>query len=140
MRPLILVLFAVATLANGCRKYDLDVATLVTNPFDADHTGTMFIRVDSITKYSHAGGALHQQWTHCTIDPRLLQADDFKLRYLESTIPDTILVPRDQIVNGRYVFRNFNVQPGTTYCYTLDVLVNGNQLVRHQVDTCAIVP
>lgn len=138
MRIIALVTIGMLVLLCSCRKYDVDIASLNTSAFDPDGNGQSLLRIDSIRTVALVSGAVHQQRIHCTLDPLLLAADDFVVRYVESSIPDTVVLAPSAVQQGRITIHNQQVQLGTEYCFKLDILIEGGTIDQHRIDTCAV--
>jgi len=123
---------------HGCKKLEVDIGSLNTNPFDNEHTGAQFIRVDSVKCFPLGQGALHQQRLYIGLDPQLTAENDFELRLIELTVPDTTVY--SNIADGAtsVVLLNQQVTLGTEYCYLIDLKVGGGYLRNHRLNHCAV--
>lgn len=137
MRNYVVVLWA-TVLVVGCRKHDVDIASLNTNPFDADWRGTSFLHVDSIRTLPVGQGVFFQQRVYLRLSPELRGTPDCEVRLIEITVPDTASFAAGNPDQENRIYLNQQVMLGTEYCYQFDLSIGGAILMNHRVSTCAI--
>ncbi len=130
-----LIPFALILLA-ACAKHDVDIASLNTNPFDADWQGASFMTVDSAITFPLVPGALFQQRIYLSFDPRVTAVNDYSVRMIEYTIPDTVMGEPTGAANGQMLIRNNQVQLGQTYCFDFDLLIQDQAATNHRISSC----
>jgi len=128
--PFILLLF------TACSKHEVDVASLNTNPFDPEWTGAKLMTVDSAITVALVAGAVYQQRIYISLDPRVTQANDYEVRMIETTVPDTVMGIATGAPNGQVLVRNNLVQLGTTYCFRFDLLISTIAAENHRINAC----
>lgn len=121
----------------GCKKHEVDMASLNTNPFDTDHSGTHFMRLDSI-RYL-ANGSYYQQRLYVHLAEELRAQRDYRLRMIDLTQPDTTFFPAPLNGAATVVMANHQLTLGMEYCLKVDLIIGGSDLVNHRLDVCGTV-
>lgn len=123
----------------GCKKHEVDLAALNTNPFDNDHTGTHFMRLDSIRYFPTGQGNYYQQRLYVHLAEELRAERDYQLRMIDLTQPDTTFFPAP--INGAatVVMANHQLTPGMEYCLLVDLVIGGTDLINHRLNVCGTV-
>lgn len=133
-----IVPIALGVLLLGCKKHEVDIAALNTNPFDNDHSGAQFIRVDSVRTFPLGQGVVFQQRLYIGLAPELIVESDFELRLIELTTPDTTIYTNIADGATAVVMLNQQVTLGTEYCYLIDLRVGSAFLTTNQLNHCAV--
>lgn len=137
MKSNVLFLLACAAIL-GCRKHDVDIASLNTSRFDPDWVGPSFMRIDSIRTVPYASGALHRQQIHLHLDEELRNVQDYVIRVIEYTVPDTTIYPAVDPAQPTVVILNYLVQLGEEYCYDIDLRIGSGILLNHRLSPCDV--
>jgi hypothetical protein len=130
-----LIPFALVLLA-ACAKHEVDIASLNTNPFDADWHAQSLMIVDSAITFPLVPGAVYQQRIYISFDPRVTAVNDYALRMIEYTLPDTVMGVSTGAANGQMRILNNQVQLGQTYCFDFDLLIEDQALTNHRISAC----
>lgn len=123
-------------LLTACAKHEVDVAALTTNPFDPDWQGPSLMTVDSAITFPLVPGAVYQQRIYISLDDLVTAADDYVVRMIEYTNPDTVLGTATGAPHGQVVILNNLVQLGQTYCFDIDLLIEDQAAVNHRLSPC----
>jgi hypothetical protein len=129
MRTTITTLVALIGLATftGCGKEELDVASMTTNPFDADYNGpAIFTLIDASTSVSVVNGLPSRR-----LNMRVQVHTEYFGRvtpYLVEAVigGNTTLTQSNSIPGGVLQLRISDVEPGVNYCPQL-YLLNGGE-------------
>jgi hypothetical protein len=120
-------LLALCVLLAGCKKDELEVAELTTNPFDADYTGeTVFTATDVRTEVILVGGDL-VRYLH--IDVRVNtalfpQQGAYEVQYvLPSGV--TVEVLGTELSDNMFTMTTSGVEVGIQYCFEPRLANNG---------------
>lgn len=127
--------FALILLA-ACSKHEVDVASLNNNPFDPDWQGASLMTVDSAITFPLVPGAVFQQRIYISFDPRVTAVNDYALRMIEYTLPDTVMGVTTGAANGQMRILNNQVVLGQTYCFDFDLLIEDQALNNHRISAC----
>ncbi|HEY0978981.1 MAG TPA: hypothetical protein VGE21_16035 [Flavobacteriales bacterium] len=136
MRTSILLLASVLFLA-ACHKDDVDIATLTTNPMDADYSGqAVLMEVDTVhtevTVWS-----IHEQHVTVRVHPGHFPSPaPYEVWCIEENVPDTIKGYSSQHPDNRFELENYQVALGTEYCYRIQLRVA--DVVIREERVCAI--
>jgi hypothetical protein len=121
------VLLALCVLFAGCKKDELDVAELTTNPFDADYTGEpVFTTTGVHTEAILVGGDLVR---NLHVDVRVNTAlfpeqGPYDVQYgLPSGV--TVQVPSSELADNAFRMTATNVTVGVQYCFEPRLANNG---------------
>lgn len=123
-------------LLASCSKHEVDVQDLRSNPFDADWVGPSFMTMDSAVTVALVPGAVYQQRFYISLDDRVTTVNDYSVRFIETTLPDTVMGIATGAPRGQVLLRNNLVQPGTEYCFHFDLLISGNTATNHRITAC----
>jgi len=130
--PLVLLMFI------ACSKHEVEVQALRSNPFDADWSGPSFLALDSAVTVALVAGAVYQQRFYFSLDDRVTAVDDYSVRLIETTEPDTVFGVATGAPRGQVLLKNNQVQPGAEYCFVFDLLIEGNVATNHRRTECHI--
>lgn len=131
-----LFIFVALLALVSCKKYDVDIAALNTNPFDADHAGAPLIRLDSVRTVPVIAGAVYQQRIYIGTTPELRASNDHVLRLIDVSGGDTTSYPAGATPQATMVLLNQQVQLGTEYCFIIDLIVSGEVFNDHRIELC----
>lgn len=127
-----------ALLLASCHKNDVDISTLDTNMFDADHVqdpAQPLFTVDTILTVDVNQGVLIEQHAVVRVHPeRFSPQVPYEVWMVEHTVPEVKVYPGE--ADNTILCRNFTIQLGTTYCYTFELHAAGQRIA--QIDRCAL--
>lgn len=121
----------------ACHRNDVDVQALNTNPFDADHPGDNgLFTVDSVWTYDPAGPYYAQCLKVTVHEDRFPAPTPHAVYVIETGSGDTLSVAGPLVGLGEGVYRNLGVTLDNTYCYRIELRVNGEGMRVEQ--RCAV--
>lgn len=141
MRPLLPLLPIL--LLTSCYKDEVDIASLTTNPFDADYGGQSAIVFDSTYLDAIVIGSppttINVQVVQVHVEEALLPAGAvYKLRFDDPDVSDAADVLPDP---GTSVFRYFRMEaapePGVEKCFGV-ALLNDHSTAREETICCTL--
>ncbi|MBX2973847.1 MAG: hypothetical protein KF797_12150 [Flavobacteriales bacterium] len=127
MKRNLLIGLAVLVTSIGCRKDDLNVADLNTNPFDADYAGpAIFEKVAERTVPYEIDSVIYQR---LEVDVRvntsgLPTSGGYGVRYRAQHWSSGVNVPPADLADGLFTLSVLDVTPGLNYCVEVR-LTNG---------------
>jgi len=122
----------------GCSKHEVDIGALRSNPFDPAWQGTSFLTVDSAITVALVPGAVFQQRIYISLDDRVTAVNDYSVRMIETTLPDTVMGTPTGAPRGQVEIRNNLVQLGQQYCFHFDLLIENQPVFNHRRSSCYI--
>ncbi len=109
----------------GCLKDEVDVEAMTTNPMDPENHATELVVVDSIITESYAQGLHYRQGIHVHVMTGSLPSGMGYTLYVRESGVDVPQANVPGLPQHHYIYRRSLVDLGTTYCYALEVKVDG---------------
>jgi|JI10StandDraft_1071094.scaffolds.fasta_scaffold173088_2 hypothetical protein len=122
----ILSLFVLALLVGlgSCKKDEIDLASLNTNPFDADYVGTPIFTFVSATTTSGVvnGVPVNILNVDVQVHTELFgRQTPYIVRTVNSNTGAETMITSGSMVDDRFTVRANGVQPGAVHCWNLQV-------------------
>lgn len=134
--------FMIALLACGCKKNDVDIDQLNSNPYDADYVGLPLYEVDHTYTDSYVDnlGATIPRFNVVVFvrADRLQNPNYFMWVRLPGSTTWYGPVDPDQVFGGTITLRQDNFTSGTTYCW--ECAVGTNNAPGGITTICATAP
>ncbi len=117
-----------ALILGGCKRDDLNLDALTTNPFDADYNGpAIFSKVGERTvPYTLGGITYHRLELDVRVNTGLLPAGaGYGVSYRAPGVSAAVVVPAAELVDDLFTLNILQVTSGQNYCAEVKLTNNG---------------